>query len=265
MSRLYKKVRLSGDDAKDAMLGQEKNRRKKETVIDRIQLLGQNLKQLNPAEALSLSIEYYRFMALKVESDIDDKPSKLAPSALIDDMWHTHLLDTRSYMMLESLLLPGGGKIHHNPLKNEQADYEGRLAHTKNLYYDFYHSVPPHEIWGNETHLGNAADAEVDHGKVISDPEEVDDRVITSEAEEIEHEKAVIIELLHPNGKRQPVRILKKSLGRILFGACTQILKLEPNTFKLIFHDRPISAACQCFLDAEDGDVVTIRLEMRGC
>ena len=54
----------------------------KAAVLDRIQLLAQEVMHLTPLVALSHSIEYYRFMALKATNDTDGLPSKLAPSAL---------------------------------------------------------------------------------------------------------------------------------------------------------------------------------------
>lgn len=75
-------------------------------------------------------------------------PSKLAPSALVDQLWHTHLLDTRSYGALERLLLQNDGRLHHNPIRDEQPDYEVRLEYTRLLYSDTYHSAPPPDRWG---------------------------------------------------------------------------------------------------------------------
>jgi hypothetical protein len=265
LPQYFKKAKLAGDYTKDAMLAQEKNRRKKETVIDRIQLLGQKIMHLNSAAALSTSIEYYRFMAMKVEYDMDEEPSKLAPSALIDDLWHTHLLDTRSYMMLESLLLPEGGRIHHNPIKDEQADYEGRLTHTKNLYYDLYHSLPPHDIWGNEAHLESPTAQAAAQKANISDPEEVDDAAIISEAEEIEHGRIITIEIRHPEGMRLSVRIEKKSLGQVLFDACVKKWQIDPDSIIFVFDGQKINPYTQWALTAENGDVVHFINRMRGC
>ena len=103
---------------------------------------------LTPPVALSHSIEYCRFKALKATNDTDSLPSKLAPSYLVDQLWHTHLLDTRSYAALEKLLLQNDGRLHHNPIRVEQPDYEERLDYTRLLYCDVYHSAPPPDIWG---------------------------------------------------------------------------------------------------------------------
>ena len=87
-------------------------------------------------------------MAVKAANDTDGLPSKLAPSARVDQLWHTYLLDTRSYAALERLLLQNDGRLHHNPLRDEQPDYEDRLENTRLLYSDTYHSAPPPDVWG---------------------------------------------------------------------------------------------------------------------
>ena len=91
----------------------------KAAVLDRIQLLAQEILNLTPPEALSLSVEYFRFMALKAANDTDGLPFKLAPSAQVGQLWHTHLLDTRSYAALERLLLQNDCRLHHNPIRDE--------------------------------------------------------------------------------------------------------------------------------------------------
>ena len=129
-------------------LSESERRVEKAAILDRIQLLAQEVMDLTPPEALSLSTEYFRFMALKAANDTDGLPSKLAPSAQVDQLWHTHLLDTRSYAVLERHLLQNDGRLHHNPLRHEQPDYEDRLEYTRLLYSDTYHSAPPPDTWG---------------------------------------------------------------------------------------------------------------------
>ena len=129
-------------------MSESKRRVEKAAILDRIQLLAEEILNLTPPEALSLSVEYFRFMALKAANDTDGLPSKLAPSALVDQLWHTHLLDTRSYAELERLLLQNGGRLHHNPIRDEQPDYDDRLEYTRLLYSDTYHSAPPPDTWG---------------------------------------------------------------------------------------------------------------------
>ena len=51
--------------------------------------------------------------------------------------------------MLENLLLPNGGFIHHNPFVDEQDGYTARLQYTLLQYQDRFLTSPPYKIWGN--------------------------------------------------------------------------------------------------------------------
>jgi ubiquitin-large subunit ribosomal protein L40e len=88
-------------------------------------------------------------MHLKAAHDVDGEPSILAPSPAVDELWHKHLLDTVSYKMLENLLLPDGGFIHHNPFQDEQDGYTERLEYTLLQYQDRFLTSPPYKIWGD--------------------------------------------------------------------------------------------------------------------
>jgi hypothetical protein len=84
---------------------------------------------LSAADAGKRTDEYIRFMKLKVEHP----EAQLAPSHAVDQVWHSHILDTRSYQQLQTVLMPDGGFIHHNPVLSEQAFYELRYANTLSL------------------------------------------------------------------------------------------------------------------------------------
>ena len=254
LPQYFKKAKLSGNYTDEAMSAQERHRLKKETVMNRIQLIGQEVGHLSPAAALLHTVEYYRFMALKAEYDKDDVPSTLAPSALIDDLWHAHLLDTRSYMMLESLLLPEGGRLHHNPLKDEQADYEGRLTHTKNLYYDLYHSVPPHDIWGNEARVENAAAQEVDHEGDVSEDEQIG-----------QEEEFINITIHSLTPRSVNIRIDKKSLASVLFDAVHDNWRIPHDKFSILYKGKRLQCTDQWALNAKNGDIVCFVPVLTGC
>jgi hypothetical protein len=84
---------------------------------------------LNADEAAKRTDEYIKFMQLKVEHPT----AQLAPSHAIDQVWHSHILDTRSYQQLQIVLMPDGGFIHHSPVLYEQPFYEARYANTLSL------------------------------------------------------------------------------------------------------------------------------------
>jgi hypothetical protein len=65
----------------------------------------------------------------------------LAPSHAIDQVWHKHILDTRSYQELQTILMPHGGFIHHNPVLSEQPFYEQRYANTLSLLLKQYGNI----------------------------------------------------------------------------------------------------------------------------
>ena len=116
------------------------------TLRTRILLLAQEILHLNANEAEVLTTEYLRFVQLKKDSDEEDGLSNLAPSSSVDDLWHAHLLDTRSYRMME---IHFGCSIHHNPIKTEQPGYSQRLSRTKKLYMKKFYSAPPDDIWSD--------------------------------------------------------------------------------------------------------------------
>eukprot|EP00953_Heterococcus_sp_UTEX-ZZ885_P038800 19905-Heterococcus_DN1.PRE.1 len=84
---------------------------------------------LEPDTASSRADAYLQFIKLKAEHP----EAALAPSHAVDEVWHTHILDTRSYAELMRLLLPDGSFVHHNPVHNEQPNYEARYATTVSL------------------------------------------------------------------------------------------------------------------------------------
>jgi hypothetical protein len=84
---------------------------------------------LTADEAAKRTDEYIKFMKLKIEHP----EAQLAPSHAVDQVWHNHILDTRSYQQLQTILMPDGGFIHHNPVLSEQPLYELRYANTLSL------------------------------------------------------------------------------------------------------------------------------------
>jgi hypothetical protein len=94
-----------------------------------IQIISEQPLQLTSAKAVRRTDEYIKFMQLKAAQPT----AELAPSYAVDQVWHNHILDTRSYQQLQTVLMPDGGFIHHNPIKAEQQLYEMRYANTLSL------------------------------------------------------------------------------------------------------------------------------------
>jgi hypothetical protein len=96
---------------------------------ERVIVLCKSELNLEPDRASSRADAYLDFIKLKV-----DRPeAALAPSHAVDQVWHIHILDTRSYAELMRVLLPDDGFIHHNPVHSEQPNYEVRYATTVSL------------------------------------------------------------------------------------------------------------------------------------
>ena len=89
-------------------------------------------------------IEYKKFIFLLC---ISSHP--LTPSDQVDQVWHLHLLYTRSYWedMCRDLL---GRQIHHGPTKGGNAEsdkFTDWYNKTKELYTNAFNYSPPLDIW----------------------------------------------------------------------------------------------------------------------
>lgn len=96
------------------------------------------------AFALRATEEYKRFMFLLC---VTDHP--LTPSDEVDQVWHLHLLYTRSYWIdfcQHTLERP----IHHGPTRGgqqEQAKFDAWYTRTQQRYAEVFGSPPPADIW----------------------------------------------------------------------------------------------------------------------
>jgi hypothetical protein len=87
-------------------------------------------------------LEYKRFIYLAAIS-----AEELTPSIEIDQVWHLHLLYTRSYRELCSL---SGTFIHHGPTKGggaERSRFHGQYRNTLKFYEQVFGVKPPNDIW----------------------------------------------------------------------------------------------------------------------
>ncbi|WP_224994306.1 hypothetical protein [Cesiribacter sp. SM1] len=88
--------------------------------------------------------EYKKFMFLICLAD-----HPLTPSDQVDQVWHLHLLYTRSYWeeFCGEIL---ARKVHHGPTKGgeqEAAKFNDWYQKTKTLYEQVFQQVPPMDIW----------------------------------------------------------------------------------------------------------------------
>ncbi|MBL0742749.1 glycine-rich domain-containing protein [Chryseolinea lacunae] len=94
--------------------------------------------------ALRAIEEYKRFMFL-----ICISPTPLTPSDAVDQVWHLHLLYTRSYWedFCEHTLQQ---KIHHGPTRGggqERDKYHDWYSRTKTFYASTFNQPPPADLW----------------------------------------------------------------------------------------------------------------------
>ena len=95
----------------------------------------------NASEGVS---EYLRFMSLKASMS-DWNAEFLSPSAAIDSVWHSHILDTRVYGFHCRKMF--GEVVHHNPDGPGDRDQPQRYQRTLVLYQAMYGEEPPAEWW----------------------------------------------------------------------------------------------------------------------
>lgn len=112
--------------------------------------------------------EYRKFMYLATIAD-----QAVGPSKVIDQVWHLHLIYTRSYWFhfCEGIL---GRSIHHAPSKGGGVeDEKHRLIYryTLELYAQEFKEEAPMAIWGNAKALlskGNPKNLNTKNQRLIS-------------------------------------------------------------------------------------------------
>ncbi|SHK89696.1 glycine-rich domain-containing protein [Hymenobacter psychrotolerans] len=96
------------------------------------------------AFALQAAAEYKRFIFLLC---VTDQP--LTPSHEVDQVWHLHLLYTRSYW-IDFCQHTLGRPVHHGPTRGgsqEQGKFSDWYARTLRLYAEVFGQLPPAAIW----------------------------------------------------------------------------------------------------------------------
>lgn len=151
-----------------------------ELTPDEVRVVRIQFEKDNPGAAIlerfdELVHEYCRFLTLKVtvdnkddnddDEDDDDEEeeekgsgtsggNQLAPSYLIDRLWHAHILSTRAYLAFCDRH-NGGSYLHHDPaLKRGQERYERTLEALKDRYQESGYDA---EIWPEDVDAKPAA------------------------------------------------------------------------------------------------------------
>jgi hypothetical protein len=88
--------------------------------------------------------EYWRFLYLhKCYPDI-----AIVPGAAIDEVWHDHILHTKSYIAFCAKYF--GDYLHHEPKDKSSDEKAPDITNTLALYEATFGHKPPQEIWGNK-------------------------------------------------------------------------------------------------------------------
>ena len=94
-----------------------------ESIAKAKQVYDADKKRLFKGVNTDLCAEWYcEFMTLKIMSgDYDPKEAKLSPGGIVDEFWHTHVLDTAGYASF-FLDINDGDMVHHDVLKSLDSD-----------------------------------------------------------------------------------------------------------------------------------------------
>jgi hypothetical protein len=96
--------------------------------------------------------EYHKYLVLIFRSDNNFKSlsNKLSPSSVIDTIWHSHILDTESYVMTCKLVTGLNVYLHHyieNSFLANQLGQKSRLECTKEWYKMLFGNIPEGLEW----------------------------------------------------------------------------------------------------------------------
>jgi hypothetical protein len=100
-----------------------------------------------PSEAFAKSaiLEYKRYLAIKQKFP----KIEIAPSPIVDKVWHMHILDTKQYMRDCNLIF--GEYMHHGPSfdpdEEEQKEMMDRYERTLELYQKLFGMSPVEMFW----------------------------------------------------------------------------------------------------------------------
>lgn len=97
-----------------------------------------------------LCVEYYKFLQLLRLTDNNNAEIKLSPPKIIDQLWHTHLLDNENYNTVCQSIC--GYILFHYPensFKNQSDDHNNRYKNTLIAYKTHFGSDIATWIWDN--------------------------------------------------------------------------------------------------------------------
>jgi len=165
-----------------------------------LRLLERNYTLAYPERSITARVhlaEYAKFLALK--AGVHDYDGRIySPSPLIDDVWHTHILDTVDYAFVCAVILGEARLLEHNPFfAQETRERDMRYQRTYDRLTE--HSRSFTQIWPVPPQL-NA-------WKAQQKAEEEKKKKKDEEEEEANKKEAPAI---RPKRKHQPYRSVKR-------------------------------------------------------
>lgn len=94
--------------------------------------------------------EYIKFLTMA-------KDKHVCPSYEIDQVWHTHMLYSKDYTALTTVIV--GYYLHHDPTPSEEKNNPNRIDpynDTLSYYVEAFGYYPPRDIWTHWTNRKNA-------------------------------------------------------------------------------------------------------------
>ncbi len=112
---------------------------------------------LTSEQVVRVMTEYRRFLYLAATSG-----EVVAPSRLVDEIWHRHMQDSRAYLngLCEGVF---GKVIHHSPGRAAQSA-DPAYRRTLDLYVDEFNCVPDNKIWPTPEQMQSRHDLNIKWG-----------------------------------------------------------------------------------------------------
>ncbi|EGG23760.1 hypothetical protein DFA_05895 [Cavenderia fasciculata] len=214
--------------------------------------------------------EYLKFITLKV-LDQDWDATKLSPSPLIDQMWHIHILETKSY---QDMCNKFGRMIHHRASIKEQEDDDpllqqekrNRYRRTLELYEKYYHTFQDNTstIWDTQY-----LNIENHHPLPILTKIEYDpDVTVEAPAPDKLESRIMLLTVRLPKGTK--VYLWAKEPSTTTIGRVTDVaLGYTGYDYRIIYRGKQIEPDMLLselrYCDFENGDTFDIVFRLRGC
>ena len=236
-----------------------------------LSFLDQSLSDKLPfVDIFELLQEYKKFLAIKVIAKDATAPIHLSPSALIDKVWHLHILHTAKYRAACSAL---GAFIDHDPEGALSSDSvrENRLLLATTHYRIIFNYPAPAEFWALKHEV---ADATVD---LTNESDSSDDgrdnrkrkrsrSSDSSKGQSGETNSRILVRVLTLNGESHSVACRPSDCVEKLKDRIRKLFGTPRDSQRLTFGGRQLEdGKALSHYKIQDGSCVHIVLKLTGC